>query len=127
MMKDVRETSIEAFRRIEADGLLSPRRWAIYCTLFADGPMTANEIFRKLMGSTSITQSNIHARLGEMREMGCVKEMGTRACLITGNTAIVWDVTAKIPEKLSKERRDTCPTCCGRGYLKFEASQARLL
>lgn len=102
-----RETSIEVYHRMEVDGLLSPRRWEIWKVLFHQGPLTANEIFRVVYGNSSINQANVPARLNEMREMGCVKEAGERACSVTGNTVILWDVTAKLPQK---ERADADPT-----------------
>jgi len=40
-----RDTSIEAYRTIKANGLLSKRRLQVYEYLFNHGPATAKEIF----------------------------------------------------------------------------------
>lgn len=110
----IRTTSIESYNKIREGSLLSERRLQVYEVLFEHGPMTANELFRILMGKTTITQSNIHARLNEMREMGCVREIGKRECSVTNNKVILWDVTDSLPEKL-KEKNEDCPHCDGTG------------
>lgn len=107
----IRDTSIEAYEKIRAGNLLSKRRLEIYVELFDNGPMTANEIFRNIRGVSSINQANIPARLNEMRWMGVVRELGTQKCSVTGNDVILWDVTAKVPEKFKKEKKFNCPTC----------------
>lgn len=96
----VRRTSVEAYREIEAQGLLSPKRWEIYCILYQYGPLTANEVFRRLQGSSRINQANIATRLHEMREMGCVYEVRQRPCSVTGMEVIEWDVTDNLPTAL---------------------------
>jgi hypothetical protein len=98
----VRETSAEVYHRILAEGLLSKRRFEVYRTLYHHGPLTANELFRILEGSTAIVQANIHARLNELRDMGVVREIAVVDCSITGNSVIQWDVTANLPAELTK-------------------------
>jgi hypothetical protein len=36
--------------------------------------------------------------------MNVVKEIGTRQCSTTGNTAILWDVTSNFPLKIEKRK-----------------------
>lgn len=93
----VRETSKIAYNQIRERDLLSPKRMEIYDWLFKNGPASANEIFKGIMGKTSITQANIHARLNEMREMGVVQEKGTKHCDVTRRVVINYDVTANLP------------------------------
>ena len=96
-----RETSIEAYRRIEAEGLLSKRRAEVYRALFVHGPCTANELY-KHMRSPDILNTNIVTRLGELRGMGVAKELGARECRVTHQTVLVWDVTAAMPRPLMR-------------------------
>ncbi len=111
-----RRTSIEAYHAIKEGGLLSYRRMQIYEVLYEHGPLTANEIFRMIIGKSSINQANVPARLNEMREMGCVEELGEKQCSVTNNNVILWDVTGRIPIRIEKKKRDVCQHCNGTGY-----------
>lgn len=97
-----RRTSIEAYHRIESEGLLSKRRFQVYSLLFHHGPLTSTGIHSHLGTTGSIENENIRARLTEMRAMGCVDEVGTEVCPITGMEVILWDVTENLPRKLEK-------------------------
>lgn len=99
----IRETSIEAYRTIREEGLLSQRRFQVYDLLYQHGPCTANELVNRTGRTSSLGNQNIVTRLGELREMGCVKELGTRQCNVTGMRVIVWDVTSNLPRKLERE------------------------
>jgi len=101
----VRDTSLQVYFRIKEDGTLSRRRWEVYDIVFNHGPITGNEIFKhcELQGVPGY-RHNVHARLTELREMGVVKEAGTRECQVTGETAIIWDVTSNLPTKLEKKK-----------------------
>jgi hypothetical protein len=104
-----RKTSIDAYNEIESKGLLSERRWLIYKMLFKHGPLTCNEVFQKLRGETTFNNPNIHARLNELRESGCIAEIGTRVCSVTKVNVLLWDVTERLPGKVVKgpKKRDT--------------------
>lgn len=85
----VRETSIEAFQQIESFGLLSKRRFEVYRALFEHGPCTINELYAKVKVRESYNvQVNFHARMGELRHLGVVKEVRTRPCTVTGQRVI---------------------------------------
>lgn len=104
----VRETSIEAYQKILKEGLLSPRRWEIYATVFNHGPMTSAEAFMKLSNNNNtkvLTQSR--ARFTELREMGLLQELETVICSITKNRVIQWDVTSNLPTKIIKPETKT--------------------
>ncbi len=103
-----RETSIEVYRRIEAEGLLSDRRWEVYSQLYQYGPATAAELAEKFppsRGGRGLA-GNVHARLGELRDRGVVVEMGPRMYRITGNRVIVYDVTAKLPSEATMSAKN---------------------
>lgn len=103
----VRDTSISAFNYIKENGILSKRRWEVYEVLFYNGPLTGNELFA-LMGKEKKTyQSNVVTRLGELRDMGAVVEIGSKIDSITGMTVILWDVTSLVPVRLNKDSKKT--------------------
>lgn len=100
-----RQTSIQAYRTIEANGLLSKRRFQVYSALFHGGPLTAAELAHKIPGYKSESVGfNIHARLCELRARECVIELGEKKCSLTGNNVILWDVTEKLPTE-SKQKK----------------------
>ena len=113
-MKNIRRTSIETYHKIKAEGLLSKKRQEVYDVLFESGPGTAMELRRFFPKGT--VDSQIRARLNELRQMGCAYEVRERPCTITGQTVIEWDVTPNLPTKLDKPKKVKCKTCDGRGY-----------
>lgn len=120
-----RKTSIEAYNTIKENGLLSKRRLEVYEALFEFGPCTGGELFRKANAKQkNIPNANIVTRLGELRRVGVVAEVGERKCAATGMNVIVWDVTDKLPLKLEKPIKSKCKTCNGKGYIVEQ--QARL-
>lgn len=126
-----RDTSIEAYRTIKENGLLSRRRWEVYSLLYELGPTTAGELFtagvsKKIWKDT--VKSTICSRLAELRDdYGCAKETGARRkCNSSGMNVIIWDVTSKVPENKKNKKKSTktkCPYCKGKGVLE----QGRLL
>lgn len=100
-----RETSRDVYHEIRDSGLLSEMRWRAYDVLYRHCPkdgsgLTSAEVFsfeqkenpRKL---DVLTQSR--ARFTELRELGVIKEVGTRPCRITGHKAIAWAPTGHLP------------------------------
>lgn len=112
----VRETSLEVFKRIKDNGLLSQRRLEVYSGLFEYGPCTANELFKKMRGVSQVSQANIQPRLNELVNVGVAREVETRDCAITGNRVLVYDVTAGLPAKFDRSPRRSCTHCRGKGY-----------
>lgn len=102
-----RQTSIDAYNHIKKNGLLGKRQWEVYEVLYADGPLTANEVFSKLyqknIGPTNAA-SNSAARFSELRRRGVISEVGKKQCSVTGMNAIAWDVTSNLPTKLAKTK-----------------------
>ena len=102
-LMSARETSIEAYEKILKEGLISPRRWEVYATVYNNGPMTSGEAFfiiNKTKTSTNLILSQSRARFTELRDMGLLKELGTKNCSITKNKVILWDVTKNLPTKI---------------------------
>ena len=120
----IRDTSIEAYNTIKAEGLLSKRRLEVYEVLFHNGPLTATQIAQDMPGFKSQSVgANVHARLGELRSAGCVIERGEVECPITKMRVILFDVTSKLPIKLEKPVRHKCPHCKGKGYIEETQSK----
>ena len=109
----IRKISIDVYRKIEAEGLLSKLQWEVYSTVFHHGPMTSGECFSMLAGRKSRASPLIQmwARFTELQDMGVLRELGTRPCKVTGRVAIEWDVSGKLPTSVSRKRTRSCPTC----------------
>lgn len=100
----VRETSIEAYNTIVANGLLSKRRLEVYKFLYNNGARTQNEVARHYEiyypGSSARTWG---ARFSELKNHGVIKEVGVKVDDITGHKGILWDVTANLPKPIVKK------------------------
>lgn len=118
----VRQTSLESYTTIKNNGLLSEKRWAVYDVLFQYGPATAMELRQKM--KPGFVDSQVRARLNELRTLGLAEEKKTRICTITGMNVIEWDVTSRLPIKLDKPKKIKCEHCCGKGY--FIEQQTRM-
>ncbi len=90
-----RQTSIDVYHRIKADGLLSRMRWNVYDILFREGPLTGKELDKK-MGTDSA-----HKRLSELKVLGVIADSAekVRECSVSGEMVVEWDVTANLPDK----------------------------
>ena len=105
-----RSTSINAYHEIEANGLLSRRRWEAYKVLHHFGAMTSAELYeaaQKFYGQRF--RDNYQPRLTEMRNLGVVREAGKRKCNVTGHEAIVWECTDDLPKRVDSD--DTKKIC----------------
>jgi len=87
----IRQTSIQAYREIEAKGLLSRVRWLVYAHLYANGPLTGTELNAQMGGV------GYHKRLSELERLGVVRTVGRKRCSVTGMECETWDVTANLP------------------------------
>jgi hypothetical protein len=113
ILRSGRETSAEALRQIEEEGLLRKVSLAIYKGLYDHGPCTGGELARdmkrehaklRLQTPDWLTPRAVRARLGELRDRGAVRELEPRECGVTGRRVIVWDVSGKIPGPKPKKR-----------------------
>jgi hypothetical protein len=108
-----RPTQVEAFYRGIERGTFKSRRAQVYVGLRDLGISTANEVFEYLKESRHFKlryDSNTRARLTELRDLGYIREVGKRACRITGQMCITWEV---IPasEYAGVALEVRCPTC----------------
>jgi hypothetical protein len=139
----VRRTSIEVYREIEANGLLTERRFEVYRWLFHNGPATGGEVIVGISPQArGSVLSQARARLNELRERGVVEELGTTICRVTGHEVILWDVTDHLPveplgrvkgptrkqliEEIRRLRAENSNLRQKVGRLKIEQAQGRL-
>jgi predicted transcriptional regulator len=90
---NTRQTSIDCYKQILAEGLLSKQRLQVYFALLKMGkPSTTREVY-----ATMIVDKQEATRFTELRNLGVIYEVGNRKCSITGRNAIEWDLTDKLP------------------------------
>lgn len=98
-----RETSVEAYNTIRQNGLLSQRRWQVYDFVYQNGPCAARDATKSLMNQ-GLNSGSISTRFSELKEMGLLIEVGEKVDDETKMRVILWDVTDKLPTKLSKKK-----------------------
>tara|TARA_R110001592_G_scaffold105403_2_gene296416 strand:+ start:4301 stop:4720 length:420 start_codon:yes stop_codon:yes gene_type:complete len=95
-----RQTSIDCYNEIRANGLLSKRRFETFEAIMKIAPCTASEV------QQSINYNNggrdCMKRISELRDRGVIYEVRTRACNVTGRNVIEWDLTDKLPVNVKK-------------------------
>lgn len=91
-----RRTSIDVYHQIEAEGLLSKRRWEVYDYLFKHGPLTQREVSDSIATEYAHHQSYT-PRFAELEARGVIESVGERPCSVTGRNVLVWDVTDRLP------------------------------
>jgi hypothetical protein len=94
-----RKTSIEAYNQIKANGLLSALQFSIYAKLFDCGPMTQGELWNTYF--QHMQRHSVAPRFAELKDRGVVMEVGERPCRVTGVSALVWDVTDRLPSAIA--------------------------
>lgn len=92
----MRQTSLEAYEAIKRSGLLRGLFVAVYGVLYEHGPLTAGETAKRIPGHQL---NSISPRFAELQRRGVIQPVGTRLCTVTGQNAIIWDVTANLPAK----------------------------
>ncbi len=96
-----RATSLAAFRQLVESGEQLSKQEETFATLLNMKRATANEIgahinaARGNLDNRTHFDQNIHARINELRRMGLVRTVCTRACTVTGAEVLEWEV---IPE-----------------------------
>jgi len=94
-----RQTSIDCYNQIKAEGLLSNLRFRVYEWLYDNGPATAQEITTGL-AKGSQDHGSFSTRLSELRNQGVVRECGIVISKTTGRKVIEWDVTDNLPKDI---------------------------
>jgi len=78
-------------------------RLKVYNGLYLHGPCTYSELFKCMAKGSERANYNVNTRLGELRDLGVVCEIGKKVCDITKQEVIVWDVTSKYPGELIRK------------------------
>jgi hypothetical protein len=73
-----RQTSIDCYRQIQAQGLLSKRRFEVYEKLLAIAPCTASELQKSMDYNNG--GRDCMKRLSELRDLGAIYEKIARKC-----------------------------------------------
>ena len=95
-----RQTSIDCYNKIKAQGLLSKRRFEVYEKLLTIAPCTASELQKSMDYNNG--GRDCMKRLSELRDLGTIYEKRERKCNVTGKIVIEWDLTDKLPIKPAK-------------------------
>lgn len=120
-----RQTSIDCYNEIKANGLLSKRRLQAYQCMLNVSPCTAGELEKEFNKNYGLR--GVWKLLSQLRDMGVVKEVGERNCRITKRNVIEWDLTDNLPKniKLSKnskqDRKESTLNCLRELYKKVNA------
>jgi hypothetical protein len=95
VIKAPRETSIQAFYNAVDAGIIETRRAQVWFGLKQTGVSTSGEVFEYLKEHLHLGlryDSNTCARFTELRDLGLIREVGRRACRVTGQVCITWEV-----------------------------------
>lgn len=93
-----RQTSIDCYNQIKAQGLLSKLRLATHYAMLQCSPCTAGEL-QAYIDKNGINVKHAWKLLSQLRDLGVVYEMNERKCNITGRVVIEWELTDKLPIK----------------------------
>ena len=102
-----RQTSIDCYRQIKSEGLLSKRRLQVFEILLENGCLTGTEIsilFKQKHFSSNHSEG-IRNRITELFDRGVVYEKGIVECKSTGRKVIQWDLTDKLPIKIKSSNK----------------------
>tara|TARA_B110000967_G_scaffold1009_1_gene1054 strand:+ start:363 stop:794 length:432 start_codon:yes stop_codon:yes gene_type:complete len=104
---NTRQTSIDCYRQIKSEGLLSKRRLQVYEILLHNGCLTGTEIsilFKEKHFSSNHSEG-IRNRISELFDRGVVYEKEIVECKSTGRKVIQWDLTDKLPIKIKNSNK----------------------
>lgn len=100
---NTRQTSIDCYNQIRANGLLSKRRFEVYEALLSSAPCTSSEAIRN--AKTTFGVFGVSSRFTELRDLGVIYEVRTRECKVTGRNVIEWDLTDRLPVNIKKSNK----------------------
>jgi len=95
---NTRQTSIDCYNEIKANGLLSTRRLEVYEAILKNSPCTTNEALKDVHSGSH----GIGSRTTELRDAGVIYEKDVRPCRVTGRNVIEWDLTDRLPVNIKK-------------------------
>ena len=102
--KRIKQTSLEAYDAIKANGTLSQMRFRAYSIVRFYGPITGLELNMK---GTGTQRHSLHKRLSELEALGIVEVVGNRRCRVTGRKVEEWDITDEVPASFVLEKKAT--------------------
>ena len=113
----VRETSINTYHDVIAEGLVGRRQRQVFEYLLKN----PNKTDKELSVGLNIPINVITPRRGELVTFGMVEDCGIRPCGITSRRAHFWRVKdsfdiIKIKE-IKKQKKEICQHCNGKGYI----------
>jgi len=89
-----RETSVRSFYKAVDNGKIETLRQRSWAALLITGPATINETQRQVNSDHTKRHARISAispRFAELRDLGIIREVGQRPCMVTGELCIVWE------------------------------------
>ena len=104
---NIRQTSIDCYKQIKSEGLLSKRRLQVYEILLENGCLTGTEIsilFKQKHFSSNHSEG-IRNRVSELFERGVVYEKAIVECKSTGRKVTLWDLTDNLPIKIKSSNK----------------------
>ena len=109
----VNQLSVEVYREIEAEGLVSRLQLQVLKVIWeSTTPLTVNEIGLRV-GTTQRT--TFAPRVRELELMDVIEKCGKRRCGITKRKGYVFRMTGRRPRK--RIRPAACPLCHGTGKM----------
>ena len=90
-----RQTSIDCYNKIQAEGLLSKRRLEVLNTILESAPCTSSEAI--VNAKVKFGVFGVSSRFTELRDLGVIYEKGIKKCTVTGRNVIEWDLTDRLP------------------------------
>lgn len=112
----IRDTSIEVYRQIRDEGLLTKLNWEVYHALWESGPSTIREIYVKYFEG-KYNDRSISPRFKELTEKGVIEATRKRVCRVSGRTVYEWELTKRLPIKVERAQKTKCKHCDGRGFI----------
>lgn len=95
-----KQSSIDAYNEIKANGLLKETFWIVYDAVYRWGPISAGgaHMLVEREGIHKIPHS-LGPRFAPLGRMGVIRMIGRRPCIKTGFSVQHWEVTGELPNR----------------------------
>jgi hypothetical protein len=97
----IQQTSVDAYKTITANGLLSKKKMQVYEEIFKFQPISINQLIMNL-SRPGLNTGSITGRISELQKLGVIEAWGTEIAG-TGHEVILWRTTDSLPGKLPKK------------------------
>jgi len=98
----VRASSLEVYRELEAEGVLSAQAANVLRLVHANPGATAREIDRISTGNGTMPIRSLQPHLTRLRDQGAVREGDRRKCGVTGRRVLTYFVTGQRPTRAKR-------------------------